>query len=519
MIIFCKNNNPLRLFPQYRINFFCPTVRIMTDEKHSPEKSAKPDSSEKNDPIDLTALMKSKSEEDDDGIIELKDEVKIPPKKKKETGSRKPEAEIGAQDGEMIELTDEVGSESKAEEEIEIPNDLDPGDKTAEDAEPETEEEDLFALTDEMAVDFENEADLADIEDDVGFEEDEEEDVFTLTDDVDVSAEHDDQLLKPIDDSGLDFGDDDDEVILTDEADIEARDNDIIEINEFDEQFPAEGQETAGLAEIEDLVGTDEDEFLELIDVEEDGSPEEDDIIDFEADEESMATEEEFGDGLIDFGTDEDEMEDAEIDNFFREPFDEEDEEIEFDRDVEDEVAESLGMDLDSDMDMAEDEAQAVESLGMDSESEMDMAVDEYDDAAESLKMNLGSDIDTRDDESEEATANFKLDTDIITGKKEELGTLLFDNFAADDRSAPDDEQLPQEDEAGFEAADANAEVADLGTISTQQIEEAVERLIQSNYSEKIESIIVNVIERAVSREIEKLKDALLKDISESDME
>ena len=61
--------------------------------------------------------------------------------------------------------------------------------------------------------------------------------------------------------------------------------------------------------------------------------------------------------------------------------------------------------------------------------------------------------------------------------------------------------------------------MVDLGIISSRQIEEAVERLIQNNYSDKIESIIVNVIEKAVSKEIEKLKDALLKDISDTEMD
>ncbi|MBW2412795.1 MAG: hypothetical protein JRF72_23605, partial [Deltaproteobacteria bacterium] len=73
------------------------------------------------------------------------------------------------------------------------------------------------------------------------------------------------------------------------------------------------------------------------------------------------------------------------------------------------------------------------------------------------------------------------------------------------------DDDTPRVDES---VAD-EIEMADLGTISARQIEDAVERLIQSNYSEKIESIIVNVIEKAVSREIQKLKDALLDDISD----
>ena len=61
--------------------------------------------------------------------------------------------------------------------------------------------------------------------------------------------------------------------------------------------------------------------------------------------------------------------------------------------------------------------------------------------------------------------------------------------------------------------------MADLGTISSRQIEEAVERLIQNNYADKIESLIVNTIEKAVSKEIQTLKDTLLKDISDTKLE
>jgi hypothetical protein len=68
-----------------------------------------------------------------------------------------------------------------------------------------------------------------------------------------------------------------------------------------------------------------------------------------------------------------------------------------------------------------------------------------------------------------------------------------------------------------MEDAEETAEVADLGTISNQQIEDAIERLIHQNYSEKIETIIVQVIEKAVSKEIEKLKDMLFKDITDNE--
>jgi len=46
------------------------------------------------------------------------------------------------------------------------------------------------------------------------------------------------------------------------------------------------------------------------------------------------------------------------------------------------------------------------------------------------------------------------------------------------------------------------------------KIEESIERIIQQHYSEKIESMVVEVIEKAVSKEIDRLKNILLEDNS-----
>ena len=52
----------------------------MTEEKDNFEKSAKSDSTEPEEPIDISGLMNSDDEDEDDGIIELKDEVTPPSK-------------------------------------------------------------------------------------------------------------------------------------------------------------------------------------------------------------------------------------------------------------------------------------------------------------------------------------------------------------------------------------------------------------------------------------------------------
>ena len=65
----------------------------------------------------------------------------------------------------------------------------------------------------------------------------------------------------------------------------------------------------------------------------------------------------------------------------------------------------------------------------------------------------------------------------------------------------PSEETMPQPGIAAFDA-------------DPDKIEASIERIIQQNYSEKIESMVVEVIEKAVSKEIDRLKNMLLEDNS-----
>lgn len=486
----------------------------MSDEKRPPDKSEKPDSPK--EPIDFSGLMNF-DEEDDDDIIELTDEVTTPQPSGKENIDEEEVDIDDEEDDDVIPLTQEIDSlDDTDEEEVELPRDLDWDDTLLEDDETEeTTDEGLFTLTDDMAIETEENADLEASRPDTAAGLDTEEDMFELSDDLEIMSAGEDQLLKPID-AGPD--DDDSNVSLTDEAEIEAPDSDIIEIDEFDEQFPAENFDTADSIPAEEDLDSDEDEFLELIDVEEEGMYDDDEeedeeengaVIDLvaakEVREEEDEPDEEFEDELIDFGVEEEEMEDAEIESFFSEPFDEKDEEIEFDQGLEDEVAESLGIDLDSDMDMSPEESEIAKSLGMNLGPGLEMDED-TDEADQPPGMDFGAAVDMPEEEYEEETIDFNADTDIITDEQEEPGTILFDHSVAEEPPEAVDGDIARADET---------ETADLGTISSRQIEDAIERLIQNNYAEKIESIIVNVIEKAVSKEIQKLKDALLDDISD----
>ena len=53
---------------------------------------------------------------------------------------------------------------------------------------------------------------------------------------------------------------------------------------------------------------------------------------------------------------------------------------------------------------------------------------------------------------------------------------------------------------------------AGLANLAPEQIEESIDRVIQQNFSGKIESMVAEAIEKAVSKEIDRLKNILMDD-------
>jgi hypothetical protein len=53
--------------------------------------------------------------------------------------------------------------------------------------------------------------------------------------------------------------------------------------------------------------------------------------------------------------------------------------------------------------------------------------------------------------------------------------------------------------------------------LNPTHIEQSIERFIEQNYSEKIESMISAIIEKAVAKEINRLKNVLLEDDNPED--
>ncbi len=54
-------------------------------------------------------------------------------------------------------------------------------------------------------------------------------------------------------------------------------------------------------------------------------------------------------------------------------------------------------------------------------------------------------------------------------------------------------------------------------SVTTEQVEEALERVVKKMFSEKIDGILIEVIEKAVAKEIDRLKSALLEDTTSNE--
>lgn len=141
------------------------------------------------------------------------------------------------------------------------------------DAEPESEPEMIAAMDDE-APEFGDNDDLSDLDTATGLEFAEDEDIVALADEEPAEFERDGGLL--------DLGDTADlEEFDLDNLDTDNKD-DVIEITEFDEHFPADNDTLLEQTGMLDIPGDEEEDFLELIDVEEDNLSQDEEIKDFD---------------------------------------------------------------------------------------------------------------------------------------------------------------------------------------------------------------------------------------------
>ena len=377
------------------------------NDKNAPEEK-KPSAPDKELKLDLSQALIPDSDEDDD-IIELKDEIALHPDKE--------ESEIDLNEHATAESSD---------------------DDLNDDAEP-----------DLKAFDIETAAQENDTEplDDLTFEE-EEEDI----EDEKLDIEEIQPLVAetPVETSGTD---------------------DVIEITEFDDILSEDDNEMVTLAG-EGEAPDSEDEFLELIDVEEDSTPEEAKI----------------EDEIIQFDGVKTEVEDVELEDFINDSLNEE---IQIDDELEDELSNSMGFEADAEMSLP-DKSPEAEDLDFNIDSnEIAEKIDEVDTI-------FFDETPSHEDLAEEPLADAGFFEDIVSDSTDPEPEIKDQNMP------PSDIDIPAELPAAIGAAN----------LAPENIEESIKRVIQENFSDKIESMVAETIEKAVSKEINRLKNILMDDDS-----
>jgi len=76
--------------------------------------------------------------------------------------------------------------------------------------------------------------------------------------------------------------------------------------------------------------------------------------------------------------------------------------------------------------------------------------------------------------------------------------------------SLPVNQVAAEEEETGLEEPRTGQGVGELPAVPPGQIDAAIERVIIEKFSGKIENIIYEVIEKAVAKEIDRLKESLM---------
>lgn len=228
-----------------------------------------------------------------------------------------------------------------------------------------------------------------------------------------------------------------------DKVDVETHD-DIIEITEFDQHFPDDGEEILEHASLMDPSGLEDEDFLELFDIEDEG-----------LEDEGLIEDEE----MRQLSESEEKAVEAELSQFF-------DDAVEDDSGIENNTAQP-----------------AEEISEPDSDLDLAMTVAALSSGTRKFKR---PDSTSRQDPSDEK-----------------------ESVSFSKRQSEKDEHLqkdsPESDADGYPI------------VSPKQIDQAIERIINEKLAGRIEHIIYEIIEKAVKREIDRLKESLFEDSSPDD--
>lgn len=418
----------------------------MADNENHPPEQEKPDKKLR---LDLSEAMPHGFDEDDDEIIELKDEVNITPEK----------AET---ENEYFEESDEPDTES------ELP-----------------------------AV--ENIIDLDALED----EDSELENVIRMSEDLAFDEENEDTKdLPPVGKEPLLKADDHDEVDeISEFDDILSEDtNEMVTLSEISEVLDIEEED-------------EDDEFLELIDVEENDETElqavEEDVIKFDepgADIEDVELKDLIDDSL----NEEVQINESFEDDLVSTLSDEAGKDLDLAQQTPAEEEFDFSMDS-SEISKKIDQLDTIFFDDTEAEAELDEN-DELDEEANETQEPLFEDIEDEidEEESEPIEPLFEDIEDEIDEEESEPLESLFEDIE-DEIDEVETERVTVSGDESTDVPHAVGGTTASG-VSQDQIEETIEQIIERKYSGKIESLVTQIIEKAVKKEIQRLKQILLEE-------
>ena len=331
--------------------------------------------------------------------------------------------------------------------------------------------DEIIARTVEQSLDSDDGSDQFEPGEDADLELKDDADIITMDDNLKADG----RILALEDDEALEFEDegdllvdledaaefeDDDKIIPLDGSDAldDEDEDDIVEITEFDQHYPIDSDNMLEKSGIIDTSGADEYDFLELIEVEED----------LGAEQETIA-----GSDVSDEKT-----EFVELEEFFNE---------------------------DLEKDGLEPEAGATDLKNFPPDDLMPEEEGETADFPdpESAAQNAAP-------AAEDEAFDFNFDAGSIARQVDRLDAFLSE----DPKDEPDVASLPEDYPAEENTMQENPASApqfeEPASFSPSQIDAAIERVINEKFSGRIENIIYDVIEKAVAKEIARLKGVLL---------
>ena len=129
--------------------------------------------------------------------------------------------------------------------------------------------------------------------------------------------------------------------------------------------------------------------------------------------------------------------------------------------------------------------------------------------AEEAPEVNPDSTSDAQTPISADEPFNFNIDSNSISDQVDRLDTFLSEDGADEPEVASLLVDHVAEEETGLEESKIIQSMDELPAVPTGQIDAAIERIIREKFSDRIENIIYEVIEKAVTKEIDRIKGAL----------